>query len=93
MLCPLTFREAREPQTQTNKTGSKSNLTQECYKEKCQWWTVLREGENNVGNCAMAWLPILSIEIKQALPLKTTSTNKNLKSQKVKVKRKVGNKK
>lgn len=38
---------------------------------RCHWWVILRnENGEDVGKCAMAWLPVLLIELKGALKRK-----------------------
>ena len=42
----------------------------ECLKEKCGWWCVLMYENKTIGRCAIAWLPILLIELRAAVDKK-----------------------
>ena len=76
MLCPQTKENCKE--SNDPKTG-------------CRWWVYLYVDEKDkVGRCTFEWLPILLIELKQAV----NSLVKNIsKPQKVEVKRKARSKK
>jgi len=53
------------------------NCVYRCLKEKCPWWVVLdthykedKTGKDMVkteGKCAIAWIPQLMIELKEAI--------------------------
>ena len=62
MLCPLTKENCRE----SNKNDS-----------GCQWWIILKLDGSDVGKCSFAWLPILLIELRQALPQKSQPKRKS----------------
>lgn len=72
-------------------------LTKEKCKESndpetgCRWWVYLIADEKEtIGRCTFEWLPILLTELRQAV---NSLVNNISNPQKVKVKRKVGNKK
>lgn len=42
----------------------KCPLTKEDCSEDCPWWVKLKTGEAQQGKCAVAWIPILLIELR-----------------------------
>jgi len=38
-----------------------------CIKQGCEFWVELNYGKQKVGRCAIAWLPILFTEVRQAI--------------------------
>jgi hypothetical protein len=69
--------KSRRGQTEVKQTVPRPKesicpLTKEiCTKEKCPWWskfTINNTGqETSEGKCAVAWFPVLLIEIRQEL--------------------------
>ncbi len=41
-----------------------------CRKDKCAWWVKLTANQEEHGKCAIAWLPILLVELRSAFERK-----------------------
>lgn len=38
-----------------------------CLKGGCEWWVELKVNDTNVARCAMAWGPVLLVELRQEI--------------------------
>ena len=38
-----------------------------CFKNGCEFWVELTYGKQKVGRCALAWLPIVTVELRQEI--------------------------
>ena len=45
-------------------------IKEECLEDECRLWVKLTAGEEEHGRCAVAWLPILLVELKEVIARK-----------------------
>ena len=57
----------------------------ECLKNKCALWVELvvdnpNQGKRNQGKCSIAWIPVLLVELREAVAKLSVNQNRSLES-------------